>query len=429
MRRPLASLAALLLVAACSLTHDVDKYGQAYVDPRSCGPSGKFCDGACNPGDDPTRGCLEAGCAPCDPFPHAGLACGTDGKCAPGKCDAGWADCNGDPLDGCEAKLDADAAHCGRCGHGCGGGECRGGACQPAALASGQASPGEIALDDTFVYFTNYSLTSPPGAVMRVSKAGGEVSPVANAQRAWGLAVSGSDVFFGTFSDPHVVARAPKDGSAVAAPTTLSNVTGKVRGVAADADYVFFCNYDKQSLVRWSRQAGTSVAFAADKPNDVFVDGTDVIWSNEGTAGTGSIVRLPREAASGATPEPLASSRNQPRGVTADKAHVYFVDTGTSATSGDGAVVRVARAGGEPQTLASGLKNPRELAIDDEWVYFTSYADGTVMRVKKAGGAPEVLASGQAAPLGIAVDATYVYWANYTALNATNGAVMRLAKP
>lgn len=59
-------------------------------------------------------------CGVCDrvcSFLHAAASC-ADGQCAMGACLAGYADCNKDPLDGCETVLDT-AANCGACGRSC----------------------------------------------------------------------------------------------------------------------------------------------------------------------------------------------------------------------------------------------------------------------------------------------------------------------
>ncbi len=67
----------------------------------------------------------------CD-IPHASVAC-ADGACRLAACDEGFADCNGDPADGCEVDLLADPAHCGACPTACAfaraGARCEGGAC------------------------------------------------------------------------------------------------------------------------------------------------------------------------------------------------------------------------------------------------------------------------------------------------------------
>ena len=47
----------------------------------------------------------------------ASAACGTSaGSPSPDGCDAGWTDCDGDPANGCEIRVDRDESHCGACG-------------------------------------------------------------------------------------------------------------------------------------------------------------------------------------------------------------------------------------------------------------------------------------------------------------------------
>jgi hypothetical protein len=97
--------------------------------------------GGCGYERDPASGCAQevedldfssndwrSTCDPCS-FPNAGRRCSPDGKCAMGACDPGYADCNGDPKDGCEAILQGRRA-CGACGVVCTGGQyCAGGVC------------------------------------------------------------------------------------------------------------------------------------------------------------------------------------------------------------------------------------------------------------------------------------------------------------
>ena len=61
-----------------------------------------------------------------------GLEC-AEGVCA---CVLAMGDCDSDPANGCETRLDADARNCGACGRDCFEGECRGGRCTPFQLAS-----------------------------------------------------------------------------------------------------------------------------------------------------------------------------------------------------------------------------------------------------------------------------------------------------
>ena len=130
------------------------------TDPDNCGQCGTSCSGAlphataacatscyiaacdfgwadCN-GDAPdgceqgvlsdAKNCGGCGVA-CPPAPHATLAC-QNANCALAACSPGYADCNGDPLDGCEAVTASDKQNCGQCGSVCGQGlVCRSGAC------------------------------------------------------------------------------------------------------------------------------------------------------------------------------------------------------------------------------------------------------------------------------------------------------------
>ncbi|MEZ4294997.1 MAG: DNRLRE domain-containing protein [Polyangiaceae bacterium] len=73
----------------------------------------------------------------CD-FPNAGESCDT-GACALGACDSGFANCDTNPYNGCEAELAASTANCGSCGHACqnlhGTTACVAGACSPTCAA------------------------------------------------------------------------------------------------------------------------------------------------------------------------------------------------------------------------------------------------------------------------------------------------------
>lgn len=67
-----------------------------------------------------------AGCA----LAHATATC-VAGACDIVDCDPGFADCNEEPLDGCEADLLDDSQHCGKCHKVCKGGKtCEDGECQ-----------------------------------------------------------------------------------------------------------------------------------------------------------------------------------------------------------------------------------------------------------------------------------------------------------
>jgi hypothetical protein len=70
---------------------------------------------------------------------HAAAAC--EGGVCRARCDVGYADCDGDRSNGCEAELATSGQHCGRCGNDCGAEmgvalPCAAGACARAACGS-----------------------------------------------------------------------------------------------------------------------------------------------------------------------------------------------------------------------------------------------------------------------------------------------------
>lgn len=133
-------------------------------DPSNCGMCGRSCpaNGACVQGQC-TAGCSApltlctsppacvdarndpahcGGCFMGCPFPaNAAPAC-FDGGCVLGACMPGFENCNGMPMDGCEAQLSNDPLHCGACNRACFGGESclMGRCCGPLPMGSYQAS-------------------------------------------------------------------------------------------------------------------------------------------------------------------------------------------------------------------------------------------------------------------------------------------------
>ena len=92
-------------------------------------------------------------CGACDApclLDHATSSC-AGSKCAVVECDMGFADCNGDPTDGCEANLATDRLHCGVCDKGCefpnAAGSCNDSACEIGACAEGFENCNGLAAD------------------------------------------------------------------------------------------------------------------------------------------------------------------------------------------------------------------------------------------------------------------------------------------
>jgi hypothetical protein len=141
------------------------------ADVKNCGGCGVLCStlntsSVCSGGQCQIAAC-NAGFADCDNKPAdgcetnisadikncggCGLLCATvnatamcaNGKCQIGACNAGFADCNGNPIDGCETNVSADVKNCGGCGLFCSTANatpmCTNGKCQIGACNSGFA--------------------------------------------------------------------------------------------------------------------------------------------------------------------------------------------------------------------------------------------------------------------------------------------------
>ena len=82
----------------------------------SCGAGLTACAGSCTSTQFDPMNCGACGTA-CGPYARAAASCAA-GACVL-TCAAGFADCNSDRADGCERDLGADLAHCGRCDNAC----------------------------------------------------------------------------------------------------------------------------------------------------------------------------------------------------------------------------------------------------------------------------------------------------------------------
>ncbi|MBK6534671.1 MAG: hypothetical protein IPF99_35510 [Deltaproteobacteria bacterium] len=55
----------------------------------------------------------------------------------PSTCLPGWADCDGNVMNGCEENLSISTNACGACGNACGSGWCNNGTCRASACSNG----------------------------------------------------------------------------------------------------------------------------------------------------------------------------------------------------------------------------------------------------------------------------------------------------
>jgi hypothetical protein len=113
-RRAALSAAALAVVlggAACELLIGTGNLadGQCPADEKPCPGENR-----CVRRDAPNTGCGNGLCAPCT-FPHATATC-ENGACHLSACIGRYRNCDGDDRNGCETDIDHDPANCSFCG-------------------------------------------------------------------------------------------------------------------------------------------------------------------------------------------------------------------------------------------------------------------------------------------------------------------------
>jgi hypothetical protein len=294
----------------------------------------------------------------------------------------------------------------------------------PVVLASGQDSPTGIALDATYVYWTNNAAASDAGtggSVNRVAIAGGSVSVLASVSFPNAVSVDTNNAYF-------TLAGSNGSGSAVGlvslastSVTTLTTAVSEAWGVTNDdAQNVYFTDYGggTVSLVPIDGGGVTPLATSQNHPYYIVRNGTSLYWPNNGVATNDGTINV--MAVTGGTVTQLATGQNSPNGIAVDANNVYWTD------DLDGSVHQAPLGGdaGSSITLSTGGQYTNGIAVDATNVYFTDSQVGTVSRVPIGGGTVTTLQSGLSNPWQIAVDGTNVYW---TENNAT-GRVVKLAK-
>ena len=120
-------LFAYLLAAGC--TQDFNVFKPCATEEKYCGndcvalddPSYQSCDTAAPNGCDINLNTDPANCGACGKqciIPNADPGCAA-GACTVGSCTDPWEDCDKDPVNGCEAKLDTSPVTCGSCDNKC----------------------------------------------------------------------------------------------------------------------------------------------------------------------------------------------------------------------------------------------------------------------------------------------------------------------
>jgi hypothetical protein len=359
-------------------------------------------------------------------------------------CQAGMCVCNPDAgLSLCGTScVDTltDPSNCGTCGHICqasgGTGTCAGGICQATVVAAAGGPIFGITVDANYVWWTQPVTTSSPGQLLRKAFASGSTigQIVPTLPDPQGITGDNNNVYWVDYVDTSVDQLdkmglvATKDWPVGATSTTYAHpIQLAINQVSSanDTNIYWASNTTGTILsVPENNTAGTAptvIATGQNYPYAVAVYGSNVFWTNQGTAATppynGSVVQA--STGGGGTPITLSSGDGNPIGIATDGTNVYWVDN-----TNPGLVKQVPVGGGTVITLAQNEGSPYGIAIDPPGfgsnVYWTAFSDNTVNSVPIGGvdgGGKTVLATQQNAPSNIVVTEKNIYWVNTTAQN------------
>jgi hypothetical protein len=276
----------------------------------------------------------------------------------------------------------------------------------PTVLATSSTFASQVALDDSFAYFAQYT------SIERVSKAGGASQLIAS---AWlvsspvvaGFALDATDLYY--VAEMYHVDRLPKGGGT---EQELFDLYSEVPLTVVNGPHLYVWSGDGgTTLFRIPTAGGASTVVTSQLPaytNAIAIDG-NVAYVTSNATGTW-VVDLTNGSA-------LQRDTMPAWNVVIDSTYAYFT-TGNHDPKGPNAVMRMAKTGGAPEELAKATY-AFALALDGDSVYFTDTNAGAIERVPKGGGVPTTVATDGDDPIGIAVDDRCVYWTNAHGLVAT----------
>jgi hypothetical protein len=314
-------------------------------------------------------------------------------------------------------------------------------------LATGQAHPTRIVLDEQSVYWSNQGVEGSDagaggvdggadggGTVMKIPKSGGSTTQLATApaERVTALALEGINLYWGRYGSEGTIAMMPSGGGV---SMTLVTGTSWPGDLALSSDTLYWSRIGLGSGISSAPKAGgtpTSVLDGASLATFLLLEGTRLYFVDTGAGPQNG--RLGALEIGQPTPTILADALARPRHLVAGSSSVYFV------TEGDGRVRSVPKAGGDMTTLVYDQQGPYGLAMDETSLYWTNRAadpstgacteaSGSVVAMSLAELIPVVLADGLGCPLDLAVDDSGVYWAEYGTDGApSSGAIGGRAK-
>lgn len=348
-------------------------------------------------------------------------------------CEAGFATCGGGSA--CATNLSSDSANCGACNHSCKGGACFSGVCQPFAIASGLDAPqaSEIAIDDTYVYFSAALLNGVTTSTLyRVAKAAADASGSSTplfvgpaSQSVRGVALRATDVFWtvnGISANTGKVQFVPRAGGAA-----MDFATGESSpyGLATDNVAVYWLATGGTPAVRKKPINGsaTTIVGSIANPTRIATNGASVYYAANGIVSMASVV--------GANPTVIAGTG----GNIISKIFLTSTAMYWSNYYNTNEILTATLAGTNAKTLYTGASAAMSVAVDADNAYAVfqgtppaQFKDGVLVKIPLNGmDKPAVIAT-ISFPQAVAVDADSIYVTGSSYNVAKTGTLWRVAK-
>jgi len=241
-------------------------------------------------------------------------------------------------------------------------------------MASNQSRISFVAADPGaggFVYFTR---NSPDGGISKVPKSGGAAVTLASTPWAWEIAIDESYVYFTTGGpeNPPMTAtgtlqRVAKTGGAA---TRLATTSVEPGSIALDDTSIYFTDKGAQTVSRLNRLSPSAVEQISESqagPDDIAIEGENLFWT---CYGADLVVKRPKNATSATMNVALVLGEGNPNGIAVGGNFVYY------STYRGNTLARVSADGG-PSLLLAEVDTPIRLVLDDQYVYFTGNGEET----------------------------------------------------
>lgn len=234
------------------------------TEAHACADGALCCDGACIDGSTDLENCGACDNV-CPSGPRGTPTC--DGTCGL-SCELGFGDCNDDALDGCEAELATDEAHCGACGAACSTNNavptCEGSTCELTCAdgfddCDGDVSNGcEAALDSA----TSCGACdrSCGGGTCTDGRCGAFVLATLPIAGLIGIAIDGGDLYVLGNADPRIYRVSIASGAATVFRSNAEGMTGggaSMRDAQVFGGRLYWTDYPGTGTVRSAALDGT----------------------------------------------------------------------------------------------------------------------------------------------------------------------------